>query len=142
MEQLVARQAHNLEVARSNPASATKREALAKWLALLTFLSAFLLRRTLVDEIDDTHVRDACVRLEADLTGTAIGVAHLDMVGLDLWTEFAQTILIEFWEGESPVASEAAAAYALWQINLRGTHLGEINQIIGHAHLSCRTGDM
>ena len=75
MEQLVARQAHNLEVARSNPASATKREALAKWLALLTFLSALLLRRTLVDEIDDTHVRDACVRLETDLTGTAIGVA-------------------------------------------------------------------
>ena len=37
VEQLVARQAHNLEVARSNPASATKKEARTEWLAL--FLS-------------------------------------------------------------------------------------------------------
>ena len=31
VEQLVARQAHNLEVARSNPASATKRKIPANW---------------------------------------------------------------------------------------------------------------
>ena len=36
VEQLVARQAHNLEVARSNPASATQREMQAKRLAFFS----------------------------------------------------------------------------------------------------------
>ena len=37
VEQLVARQAHNLEVARSNPASATQQEMQAKRLAFFVY---------------------------------------------------------------------------------------------------------
>ena len=42
VEQLVARQAHNLEVARSNPASATKRSS-DRWSGLFSFCRYFQL---------------------------------------------------------------------------------------------------
>ena len=41
VEQLVARQAHNLEVARSNPASATQQEAQPRGAALLSISELF-----------------------------------------------------------------------------------------------------
>ena len=44
MEQLVARQAHNLEVARSNPASATKEGCKLKWLAFF-FVFVFAVKK-------------------------------------------------------------------------------------------------
>ena len=64
------------------------------------------------------------------------------MVRLDLRTELAQTVLVEFREGETTVASEAAAADTLGQEDLRGAHLGEVDEIVGHTHLSSRTGDV
>ena len=98
--------------------------------------------RTLVDEIDDVHIRNTRIRLESDLAGSAVRIAHLDVVRLNLWTQFTQAVLVEFWECESSVASESAAAYALRQINVVRTHLGECNQIIGYTHLARRTGKM
>ena len=96
----------------------------------------FLCRRALVDEIDDAHVGDACVRLETDLAGAAVRVAHLDVVRLDLRTELAQSVFVELGEGETTVAGEATAAYALRQEDVRGAHLGEVDEIVGHTHLT------
>ena len=67
---------------------------------------------TLVDEVDDTHIRDARIRFETDFTGAAIGIAHLDMVDLNLRTEFAETIFIEFGEREPAVACESTTSDA------------------------------
>jgi len=45
-----------------------------------------LCRRTLIHQVHDTHIRNTCVRLQTNLTGTAIAIAHLDMVLLYLRT--------------------------------------------------------
>ena len=79
-----------------------------------------LCRRAFVDEVDNTHVGDARVRLETNLTGTTVAVAHLDMVRLNLRAELAQAVFVQLRECETTVASEAAAAYTLRQEYLRG----------------------
>ena len=76
---------------------------------------------TEIDKVDNAHIGDASVRLQSDFTSTTIGVAYFNMIGFDLWTELAQTILVEFWESKSPIASEATATHALRQEDIRRT---------------------
>ena len=81
---------------------------------LITFkhlLFSFLCRRTLIDQIDNTHIRYASIGLQTDFTGSAVRLAHLNMVRLDLGMQFTQAILIQFREGESSVARESATPY-------------------------------
>ena len=75
-------------------------------------------RRTLIDQIDNTHVWNTCVCLQANLAGTAVRIAHLDVVGLNLRTKFAQTVLVQFWERKASVTSKATAPYSFGQIDL------------------------
>ena len=89
---------------------------------------------TFIDQIDDAHVRNARVRLKADFAGAAIGVAYLNVVGLNLWTELAQTVLVELREGEATVTGKAATADALGQEDIRGTQLGQGNHVLVHTH--------
>ena len=44
---------------------------------------------TLIDQIDNAHVRNARIRLQTYLAGTAVRIAHLNVVGLDLRAELA-----------------------------------------------------
>ena len=84
-------------------------------------------RCAFIDEIDDTHIRDTRIRFETNLTSSAVRIAHLDVVGLDLWTELSQTVLVQLGERKASVASKAATAHTLRQEDLRRTHLGEID---------------
>ena len=72
-----------------------------------------LWRRTLINQIDDAHIRYARICLKTNLTGSTIGIAHLNMVSLNLRTELTKTILVEFGEGKAPIASKTATPYPL-----------------------------
>ena len=98
--------------------------------------------RTEVHQIDDAHVRDARIGFETDFTGTAVRVAHLNLVGLDLRTEFSESVLVELWEGEATIASESATAYALGQEHVGRTEFGQGNHILIYTHLSGRTSEV
>ena len=59
----------------------------------------FLLSRlfgscTLIHQIDNAHIRDTRIRFQTDFAGTTLGLAHLDLVGLNLWTELTETVLV------------------------------------------------
>ena len=79
-------------------------------------LNARLGSRAFVDQIDDAHIGDAGVALKANLTCSAVGVTHFDMMLLYLRTKFAECIAVHLRIGESPVAREATATHPLWQI--------------------------
>ena len=87
-------------------------------------------------QIDNAHIRDTCVRLQANLAGTAVRIAHLDVISLDLRTELAQAVLIELREGETAIASETTATHALGQEDVVRAEFGEVDEIIGHTHLT------
>ena len=58
-------------------------------------MASFLLWRcTLVDEIDDADVGDAGVCLESYLAGTAVRVAHFDVVLLYLRAQLTESVLV------------------------------------------------
>ena len=61
------------------------------------------------------------------------------MVRLDLWTKFAQPILIQFGEGETTVTSKSAATHTLGQEHVGGTHLRQSNHVLVNPHLTRRT---
>ena len=94
----------------------------------------FLSCRTLVYQIDDVHVRDARVGLKAYLTRPAVGIAHFDVVSLNLRAQLAQSVLVEFRECKATVAGEAATANALWQTDFGRTHLGKVDEVVGNTH--------
>lgn len=48
-----------------------------------------LWRRTLINEIDNTHIWYASIRLKTDFTSSTVRVAYLDVISLNLWTELA-----------------------------------------------------
>ena len=64
--------------------------------------------------MDNVQIGDACIGLKTDLTGTAVGVADLNLMGFDLGLQLAQTIAVQLWEGETTVTGKAAAAHTLW----------------------------
>ena len=90
----------------------------------------------------NVQIRDTCVGFQTDLTGTAVGVANLNMILLDLRTELAQAIAVQLWEGEATVTGEAAAAHTLWNQHIVRTEFGEGNHILIHTHVTGRAGDM
>ena len=61
------------------------------------------------------------------------------MVGLDLRAKLAQAVLIELGEGEAAIAGKATTTHAFRQENIVGAQLGQIDQVVGHAHLTGRT---
>ena len=105
-------------------------------------LFQLFVRRTLIDQVDNAHVWNTCVCLQTNLAGTAVRVAHLNVIGLDLRTQLAKAIFIQLRERKASVASKATTAHALRQEDIRRTHLGEIDEIVCHTHLPRRTGDV
>ena len=93
-----------------------------------------------VDEVGDGDVRDAGVGGEADLAGTAVGVADRD--AFDLVFELAEGVLVEFRVGHSFVAGETAAAYAFWNNHVGGAHAGKFKHLAGLVHQTHRAGEM
>ena len=70
-----------------------------------------LWRRTLIHQIDDAHIRYARICFKTNLAGSAIGIAHLYMVSLNLRTELTKAILVELGEGKTSIASETTTPY-------------------------------
>ena len=101
-----------------------------------------LWRRTLIHQIDDAHIRYARICFKTNLAGSTIGIAHLYMVSLNLRTELTKTVFVQFREGETSVTSEAATTHTLRQEDVRRAFLGEVDEIVGHAHLSRRASQM
>ena len=93
-----------------------------------------------VDEVGDGDVRDAGVGGEADLAGTAVGVADRD--AFDLVFELAEGVLVEFRVGHALVAGETAAANALRDNHISGTHPCQFKHLAGLVHQTHRAGEM
>ena len=79
---------------------------------------------TFINKIGYADIRYARVGGETDFAGPAVAVAHLDMVGLYLRSQFTQGIGIEFGMGETAVTSKTTATYLLGNKNLSGTKFG------------------
>ena len=73
---------------------------------------------------------------KADLAGAAIGVAHLNVVGLYLRAKLTESVLVQLREGEATIASEATTANALGQEDIVRTEFGKRYHILVDAHLT------
>ena len=106
----------------------------------LTDPSHFLGGGAAVDKVGDGDVRDAGVCGEADLAGTAVGVADRD--AFDLVFELAEGVLVEFRVGHSFVTGETTAAYAFWNNHVGGAHAGKFKHLVGLVHQAHRAGEV
>lgn len=71
---------------------------------------------------------------QANLAGTAIGVAYLDMVRFYLWTQLAKAVLVQLREGKATVTGKSATAHALWQEHIVRAHFGKGYHILIDTH--------
>ena len=59
-----------------------------------------------------------------------------------MWTEFAQCPFVEFWFGETLVASKGTTADLFGHKHILGACLGYAHDGVSHAHLTGRACDM